>query len=171
MQQQKLYIFIGYPGAGKTTVAKIIADTTGAVHLWADHERQHMFNDVNHSKNESKQLYTSLNNRTAQLLQAGKSVIFDTNFNYRKDRDHLRSIAKANRAKAIVIWLTTPLPIARKRALHDTHRNRNRYEHVMLPATFDTLVDHLETPSDNEKFITIDGSNIDIANVKRQLDI
>jgi predicted kinase len=171
MSKPTLYLFIGYPGAGKTSAAHIIADATGAVHLWADHERQAMFKPVTHSKQESDQLYKYLNQRTAVLLAAGQSVIFDTNFNYHKDRQHMRAIAEQFGADTVIIWLTTPLEKARDRALHDHHRNRNKYESTMSAKQFDDLISRLEPPTKDENFITIDGTDIDIADLKRQLSL
>lgn len=171
MIRPRLYLFIGYPGAGKTTIAHLIEDATDAVHLWADHARQDMFPVVTHSKEESEQLYTYLNNKADQLLSAGKSVIFDTNFNYRRDRDRLRAIATKRSADTLVIWMQTPVEIARERALHGSQRDRNRYDEVMSAAQFSDLICRLEAPGKDEVFITIDGSDIDIAAVKRQLEL
>lgn len=171
MKKPTLYLFVGVPGAGKTTIAKLVHDATGAVHLWADRERQAMFNQVTHSTTESQELYTRLNGQADALLAEGKSVIFDTNFNYRKDRDHLRAIADKHGAKTCIIWMQTPRSVARERALHDTHRERNGYDQPMTAAEFDQLTDHLEPPTDNENFIIIDGTAIDHKAVKRQLDI
>lgn len=162
---------MGVPGAGKTTVSHAIHEATGAVHLWADQERQGMFDKITHSRRESDELYAALNQRTDELLAAGQSVIFDTNFNYRKDRDHLRSIAARHNAETFVIWLTTPLAVARDRALHEHHRDRNGYDHVMTEVQFQKLTDHLEAPRVHENFIKIDGTNIDIAALKRDLTI
>ncbi len=171
MQSPRLYLFVGAPGAGKTTIAHLIERTTGATHLWADQERQAMFNTVTHSKTESDQLYSQLNARTEQLLAEGKSVIFDTNFNYLRDRQRLAELATKHHAATMIIWLTTPRAVAKARALHDHHRNRNGYQSTMTSAEFDRLVDHLEPPTDHETFITIDGTNIDESTVIGQLGL
>ena len=171
MSQPTVYLFVGAPGAGKTTVANLIQETTGAVHLWADQERQAMFDQVTHSKQESDKLYDSLNHRTETLLAEGKSVVFDTNFNYRKDRDYMRTLAARYAAKTVIIWMQTPIAIARERALHEHHSDRNGYDTTMTEAEFNRLTDHLEAPDVNEDFITIDGSDIDESAVKRQLGI
>lgn len=171
MSAPRLYLFVGFPGAGKTTVAHLIHQTTGAVHLWADKERQAMFAEVTHSPAESEQLYAALNQRTEALLAEGKDVIFDTNFNYVKDRQHLQTIAQAHGAETIVIWVCTPPELSRERALHERHRDRNGYDVVMSPSDYDRLTNHLEPPTVNENFIKIDGTDIDPQAVKRQLGI
>jgi predicted kinase len=76
MDHPTLYLMLGYPGAGKTTISKEITKRTGAVHLWADHERRAMFSEPCHSKAESDELYAALNTRTDQLLGEGSSVVF-----------------------------------------------------------------------------------------------
>jgi predicted kinase len=160
MSRPKLYIFIGYPGAGKTTVAKLIAEQTGAVHLWADHERHKMFPNPTHSHEESVQLYEYLNHRAAECLAAGEDVVFDTNFNYYEDRQKLREIARINNADEVVIWLNTPLEVARKRAVC-VPELINGYMWEMTEEQFENIVSKLEPPRKNEKVIKIDGAKLD----------
>jgi len=164
-----LYIFVGYPGSGKTTVAKIIAEMSSAEHLWADHERHKMFNQPTHAVSESRRLYAHLNQVTDRLLSQGLSVIFDTNFNYYSDRQHLRQIAKKRQAKTILIWLTTPLAIARARATEHSHNKETRIWGNMPPEVFDRMSSQLELPKRYEAAIQIDGTNINRENLKQQL--
>jgi len=160
MLRPKLYIFIGYPGAGKTTVSKLIADHTGAVHVWADAERHKLFKRPTHSQPESLELYDRLNRRAAQLLAAGKSVVYDTNFNFYADRQKMRQIAERNGAETVLIWITVPKETAKRRAVNETDV-RNGYPVGMTEEQFDAIVNKLEPPTKNEKFIKIDGSKLD----------
>lgn len=160
MSKPTLYLFIGYPGAGKTTVAQMIADETGAIHLWADLERHKMFPRPTHSLEESTELYEKLNQAAEYLLAQGKSVVFDTNFNFYEDRQKLWEIAARHGAETIIVWVATPLQVARHRAV-GTHKQRNGYPMTMTNAQFTAIVTKLELPRGHEKVIKIDGTKLD----------
>lgn len=164
----RLYLFIGYPGAGKTTVAKAIAELTGATHLWADAERHKMFGEPTHSLEESNQLYDNLNDEADKLLAQGQSVAFDTNFNFRADRQMLRDIAAQRGADTLVVWLTTPLEVARQRAVGD-HVMRNGYAMTMSAEQFDAIAAKLEPPTKDEKIIKISDPKLDKQELARLL--
>jgi predicted kinase len=168
MSQPKLFLFIGYPGAGKTTIAKIIADKTGAKHIWADVERHKLFNDPDHSVQESHELYERLNAATDYLLNQNKSVVFDTNFNYFADREKLREIAKKHDALTVLIWVNTPREIAKKRSV-ETKESRNLYEMQMSSGQFESIAGKLEPPKENEKPIRINGTKTDKKEVLTKL--
>lgn len=159
-QKPTLYLFIGYPGAGKTTVATMIAEATGAVHLWADYERHKMFAFPTHSRHESLQLYDELNQRTDELLTEGRSVVFDTNFNFYHDRQKMRHIAAKHGAETLVIWITLPEEVAKQRAVYSAAK-RNGYDAEMTEAQFNAIIDKLEPPEKDEKIIKLDGTKLD----------
>lgn len=160
MGRPVLYLLIGYPGAGKTTAARIIHEATGAVHLWSDIERHKLFGLPTHSPEESTKLYDILNRRTEELLAAGQSVVFDTNFNFREDRRKLHDIAARHGADTVVIWIQVPEQTARKRAL-STGLKRNGYHTRMSERQFDSIVAKLEPPTEDEKVIKLDGLKLD----------
>ncbi len=168
MAKPTLYLFIGYPGAGKTTVAKIIAEMTGAVHLWSDHERHKLFGQPTHTQTESVALYNSLNRRTGELLATGHSVIFDTNFNFYADRKKLRDIASRNAAETVVIWIIVSKQLAKDRAVCVDY-SRNGYATQMTEQQFNSIVSKLEPPKKDEKVIKIDGTQLDRQEVMRLL--
>jgi predicted kinase len=160
MGKPTLYLLVGYPGAGKTTAAKILHEATGAVHLWTDVERHKMFDRPAHSQDESIKLYDELNRRTGELLAKGQSVIFDTNFNFHKDRQKLHDIAARHGADTVVVWIDIPKHLAKERTV-DSDRRRNGYHTRMTEEEFDRMVAKLEPPSKDEKVIKIDGAKLD----------
>lgn len=166
MNSPILYLMLGYPGSGKTTTAKELHEITGAVHIWADHERQKMVENPQHTYEESLELYKQLNARTNQLLAAGLSVIFDTNFNYYKDREKLRRIASRHNAKSVLIWVRTPKELAQARA---TEQVRFPYSDSMPHERFNRKVKNLQKPRSNEQYIEVDGTKITTEYIKKVL--
>lgn len=160
MSKPTLYLMLGYPGAGKTTAAKELHELTGAVHLWADHERRQKFSQPAYTHEENLELYKQLNSHAIQLLQSGKSVIFDTNFNYFKDRQNLRDLANKCGAQTIVLWVTTPKEVARTRATDNAHLQHTRVLGNMPAETFERMSRNLEAPRSDEKVVELDGTKI-----------
>lgn len=148
---------LGYPGAGKTTAAKVICELTGAVHLWADLERKNIFERPNFGPRETKKLYPVLDEKLKQLLNQGQSVVYDSNFNFYKDRRRMERLAESYGADAVVIWVQTPKEQARQRAT-DAHRQHTRILDAMPLEHFERMSGNLQPPHDNETVITVNGT-------------
>jgi predicted kinase len=171
MKRAVLYLLVGYPGSGKTTTSQIIHELTGAVHIWADYERRAIFGSPTHKYEESRALYDHLNQTTDMLLSDGQSVIFDTNFNFRKDRDLLRSIAATYKVETVLIWIKVDKQITRQRALSNAHASDNLYANTMTAKDFDRITKHLEEPEADEHPIILDGTLITAEYVAKALGI
>jgi predicted kinase len=159
MREPTLYLMLGYPGAGKTTTARVIHELTGAEHLWADLVRRDMFGKPKYTHTENIQLYEHMNNMAEDLLAQGKDVIFDTNFNFYKDRQRLREIADNYSGQTIVIWVTTPRSIARKRAT-DGGGHHTRVLGDMPVETFERMSSNLQEPRPDETVVEVDGTKV-----------
>jgi predicted kinase len=170
MQQPVLYLMLGYPGSGKTTASRAIHEITGAVHLWADKIRNERYPHPTHSHEENLELYTHLNELTAELLATGQSVVFDTAFNFYKDRQHLRKIAEEHGASALLLWVQTGKELARERATHPDHAARNTYPHAMPLERFERITSDFEPPRPNEAYISVDGTKITPTYIRQLLD-
>jgi predicted kinase len=166
-----LYLMVGYPGSGKTTTAQIIHNLTGAVHIWTDYERQAMFGKPTHSLAESHKLYERLNKTTEILLSEGRSVIFDTNFSFRKDRNRLRDIADIYKADTKVVWLKVAKDIARQRATSHAEEQATRLLGNIPAADFERITHNLEPPKKDETPIILDGTMITPDYVAQMLDL
>lgn len=159
---------LGYPGSGKTTTAKFIHELTGAVHLWADNERHNMFEHVTHSHDENVALYKVLNERVDEMLGEGKSIVFDTNFNFYKDRQRMREIAAKHGAKLVLVWVKVPKELARQRA---TQNVRPPYNDIFPEDRFERMSSNLQEPRDDEPHVVIDGTRVTEAYVREAIGI
>lgn len=170
MSQPTLYLMFGFPGAGKTTTAKIIEELTGAVRLSSDEVRVELFPEPLFSDEEHIALYAELNKRTEELLQSGKSVIYDANLNRYEHRAEKYTICHQTGAKAQLIWLHTERELAKSRAVQDSRSHlwpRSEQPETM----FDRIADVVEPPTDSEHPIELDGTKIDSAYVADKLSI
>jgi len=166
-----LYLMLGYPGAGKTTTSKAIHELTGAVHLWADQERHKRFDNPTYSHQENLLLYQQMNQEASDLLKQGQNVIFDTNFNYFKDREHLRQLATKAGADTKLIWVTVPKTVAQGRATADAHKQDNGFAFNMSDQDFSRLTSNLEPPRPQEAFFEVDGTKVAPVYIKQKLGI
>lgn len=161
-----LYLMLGYPGAGKTTAAKIISELTGAVHIWADHERRQMHDSDNYVQVERTaefniKLYDSLNKRSVELLKQGKSVVYDAAFNHLKDRLALRDLAHKLEIPTTIVWVKAPKAVAKKRAQNPTDIEGTRVLGAdMSDERFEELALKLEQPRDDETVVELDGQSL-----------
>ncbi len=166
-----LFLMVGLPGSGKTTTAKILHALTGAEHLWADKVRIHMFTEPTYSRLENEQLYHKLNEQTSSLLANGKSVIFDTNFNFYEDREKLRNIASDNGARCVVVWVQADKQTAKKRAIKDAELQETRVLGNIPEADFERMVKNLEKPQSNEQVVIVDGTKVSTEYIRRCFDL
>ncbi len=169
MTRPTLYLMLGYPGSGKTTIAKMIHELTGAVHLWADHIRRERLGKPTYSHKENLTLYQHMNQLTGELLAAGNSVIFDTNFNFYKDREHLRQIARAHGAETKLIWVKTSKAVAKDRATYNAHQHDTRILGEMSSDDFERISQNLQEPKAGESYVSIDGTKLDPQAIKHLL--
>jgi predicted kinase len=160
MSQPTLYLLLGYPGAGKTTTAQSVQRVTGAVHLWADQVRRELFTQPTFSDAEHQALYERMNQQTAELLAKGKSVVFDTNFRHKRDRQRLREIASEYKARVILLWIVTDKAIARQRATRDADKQPTRVLGDMPLDKFEFMTSDVELPSPDEQYIQVDGTRV-----------
>jgi predicted kinase len=165
-----LYLMLGYPGAGKTTTAHVIATITGAVHLSSDKLRLELFPEPTFSETEHLRLYRELDKRTLELLLAGKSVIYDANLNRFQHRLEKYAIAKVTGSRVVLIWVQTSAAVAKQRA-GDLSRAKLWRPDEQPDQMFDRLVGVFEEPSQDEEYVTMDGIIITSDYVRAQLGL
>lgn len=155
----KLYMMLGYPGAGKTTTAAMIAQQTGAVHLSSDRVRFAIFGEPTFSQEEHDTLYKTLDYITELLLSKNVSVIYDANLNRYAHRQEKYEICQRTNAEAVLLWLKTPRELAKERAVHED-RSHFAPKDETLETMFERIANVFEPATEAEHPIIIDGTHV-----------
>lgn len=158
MRGRYVFILLGFLGSGKSYVSRWLTPHAGAVYLRADELRLAMFGF------DRPELYTPKNkalvnnaNRyaMAQILKSRQAhVVLDANHNAKSVRLAIANEAAKHDAATIVVWVQTPLEIAKERTVV-----RERTEgHVLFESGLvEKMAKRLEEPDTDELVITING--------------
>jgi predicted kinase len=72
-----LVMLMGFPGAGKTHCARLLADRLGAAHVATDHLRTRLFIAASYADEENRALFTVAEALVDELLGEGHIVVLD----------------------------------------------------------------------------------------------
>ena len=112
-----LTMLVGVAGSGKSTIAKQIAQKTGAHIYSSDAIRAEIYGDENCQKNPGR-VFDILHQRVCRDLRDGYDVIYDaTNLNCKRRMGFLKSIAHIDCKKTCVVVVTTPEDIEERMKL------------------------------------------------------
>lgn len=169
-----LFYTVGYPGAGKTTLASRLSHWLTAEHLRGDKIGLELFRFPTYSPQERQLVYSEMARRAAEQLAAGHSVLYDASCNTRAQRQHVHSIAQQHGGEAIGIWIQVPIVTAKQRA------GRARSDglvgavvRVIPPRIFDQYVASFEAPQQGERILVLSGEapfHLQYHHLRRQLN-
>lgn len=153
MQRQRLFVLIGIPGSGKTTLAKSMIESLqdNTVHISRDSIRNEIGDVIFNKKSESNVFKTYIS-RIATALKLGYDVIADST-NLSKDKRLIyfalcEALEKTKLAEVdiVAIFVPTPLSIC-------IERNNERCGKDKVPEeTIEFMYSKIEEPSYDEGF-------------------
>ncbi|MCA9346059.1 ATP-binding protein [Candidatus Saccharibacteria bacterium] len=167
-ERPTLHLIMGLPGAGKTTLAKILQKITRSARLSSDDYRLVIYPEPTFSQNEHDNLYALIDHSAEHLLSTGHSVIYDANLNRYVHRKEKYELAKKFEARVILWWVKTPKSLSKQRRLDEQ-------DTLLLPKgetsemMFERIAEILEEPKSSEPVIEIDGTDIDPAKISEIL--
>lgn len=156
-----LVLLYGFPGSGKTFFARQLCEILTATHVQGDRMRSELFASPNYSKDENHVVTSLMNYMTGEFLNAGVSVVYDTNAMRASQRQALRNMAVKTGAETILVWLQIDPETAFARASRRDHRKSDdHYARDMDMRTFDTLNSGMQNPTTLERYVVVSGKHV-----------
>jgi predicted kinase len=152
-----LFLLLGYPGSGKSTFSKQLCAAEEFVRINSDELRDYMYGHSAeaHNPKHNPPVFGALDYMAAQLLKAGRSVMYDANNNRRRERIKHEQLAADSGAKMVVLWVRVPVEVARQREL----RRQQDPQHLPISAElYGRMAAALQEPQPDEVAIAIDGA-------------
>jgi predicted kinase len=155
-----LILLYGFPGSGKTYFARQMCDHVQAAHVHGDRIRTELFEKPRYDREENEVISHLMDYMTGEFLNAGMSVVYDTNALRLNQRRQLRDLARKTGAQPVLIWQQIDLESAFQRASkRDRRRGDDKYSPALDRPTFDRVAAGMQNPH-NEDYIVISGKHV-----------
>lgn len=164
-----LYILCGLPFAGKSTLARALAEGRGVAVVETDAintERGLGLGGVAIAPEEWDATFGEAYRRMGALLDVGRDVAFDSTAYTREQRDVLRELAHGHGAHALVVFVDVPAEMAFAR-WRENRRTGARFD--VRDEDFLNVVEHFEPPGEDERALRYDGMEPVEGWVRREL--
>jgi predicted kinase len=156
-----LVLLYGFPGSGKTFFARQLCEQLIAVHVHGDRMRGELFESPTYSKQENHVVTSLMNYMTGEFLNAGVSVVYDTNAMRVSQRRALRNMAAKAGVETVLVWLQIDTESAFARASRrDRRKIDDHYAQALDRAAFDSLASAMQNPDPTERYQVISGKHV-----------
>lgn len=159
--QPLLIMLYGYPGAGKSYIARQLANHLQAAHVQAERIRSELLLNPRLDRSENEAITKLMNYMTEEFLSAGVSVIYDTNALRASQRHALRDLARKGKSHPLVIWIQIDPEYAYMRTQRrDRRKADDRYSPTMDRSTFDSIIGNMQNPTNAEDYVVVSGKHV-----------
>lgn len=160
LSKPTLFMLYGYPGAGKTYLAKNLRDTIKATHVNSDKIRYQLFEEPRYDRAENEIVDQLMEYMTEEFLEAGVSVVFDTNAIKKSQRRILRDIARRKKAENLLIWLQIDPESAFARvSQRDRRKAEDKIARPIDRPMFEEITSRMQNPLHDEDYIVLSGKH------------
>jgi predicted kinase len=155
-----LIMLYGFSGSGKSYFARQLCEHLQAAHVHGDRIRSELFEQPRYDREENEVIAHLMDYMTGEFLNAGMSVIYDTNAMRQSQRRLLRDLARKTDAQPVLIWQQIDMESAYTRASkRDRRKADDKYSPAVDRATFERIASGMQNPS-NEDYIVISGKHV-----------
>ncbi len=154
-----LFCVYGYPGSGKTYLARNLEDDLFVARVSADRIRHELFSQPRFDTQENNIVMHLMNYITGEFLNAGVSVIYDINAMRLRQRHSLREMARKHKAEHLLIWLQIDPENAFLRTQRRDRRTLDdKYSEEQTRASFESQIGLMQNPQ-TEDYLVVSGKH------------
>lgn len=155
-----LILLYGYPGSGKTYLARQLSEDIQAAHVQSDRIRFELFEQPRYDRQENQIVDHLMQYMTEEFLNAGISVLYDINAMRATQRRELRELARKHKAEVLLIWLQIDHESAFVRATkRDRRKLDDRFTASINQGTFRQIASGMQNPEMTEDYVVISGKH------------
>lgn len=154
-----LLCLYGFPGSGKSYVARNLSSSLSVAHLNADRLRSELFSKPRFDSKEDAIILHLMIYMAQEFLSAGLGVVFDANLPRVNQRKRLRDLAKKHKAEFLIIWLQIDQETSFARTqTRDKRTADDRYSQVYTTESYADDVANMQQPVE-EQYMVISGKH------------
>jgi predicted kinase len=154
-----LICLYGYPGSGKSYVARNLTDVLQIAHVSADRIRNELFEQPRYDTQENAIVTHLMNYMTDEFLNAGVSVVYDVNALRTAQRRNLRMLASKHKAEFLLVWLQIDSESAFTRTQNrDRRTSDDKFAEPQSRETFERQIVGMQNPQ-GEDYVVVSGKH------------
>lgn len=154
-----LICLYGFPGSGKSFVARNLSEHLQVAYVGADRIRSELFANPRYDKQENAIVSHLMNYMTEEFLNAGLSVVYDANSLRSGQRKYLRDLAAKHRAVYLLVWLQIDVESAYTRTQRrDRRTTDDKYAKPQTRESFNSQLSSMQNPKD-EQYLVLSGKH------------
>lgn len=154
LQKPVLVGFYGYPGAGKSYLARNLSENMGLAHVSADRIRNELFEQPRFDEQENAIIDHLMRYMSEEFLNAGVGVAYDANLSRSSQRRALKDLAAQNKANFYLVWLQIDDESAFARTQsRDRRTSDDKFAEPLTRPVFDKKVSQMQNPSTDESLV------------------
>jgi predicted kinase len=154
-----LICLYGFPGSGKSFVARNLSENLQIAHVGADRIRSELFANPRYDKQENSIVAHLMNYMTEEFLAAGLSVVYDANALRVSQRRKLRELAAKHHAEYLLVWLQIDVESSFARTQRrDRRTTDDKFAAPQTRASFNQQLAIMQNPKE-EHYLVISGKH------------
>lgn len=159
LQKPVLISFYGYPGSGKSYLARHLSETLGLACVSADRIRSELFEHPRFDTQEDAIVDHLMRYMSEEFLNTGVGVVYDANASRLAQRRALKELARRNKAEYYLVWLQIDEDSAFARTqARDRRTSDDKYAEPQTKLSFDKKVLVMQNPQ-NEPYLVVSGKH------------